>query len=197
MKKALLTMMAGLILVVVVSKDIQVKIGSYIASFRFQINEIVHPSSPAIKDMANKLDLVRVKYAIDGDTIELESGEKIRYVGMNTPESVHPKKPIECFGHEASAANKKLVEGKYVHLEKDVSDTDKYGRFLRYVFVYNLPSTTSAIFANAYLVGEGYAQVMTIPPDTKYHNYFQQLQDKAIANKKGMWAKCLENNIGK
>ena len=73
---------------------------------------------------------------IDGDTIEVEidgTSYRVRYIGIDTPETVHPQKPVECFGKEASEKNRELVEGKRVRLEKDVSDTDKYGRLLRYV----------------------------------------------------------------
>ena len=72
---------------------------------------------------------------MDGDTIIIEEGQKVCYIGIDTPESVHPSKPVECFGKEASNKNKELVEGKRVRLETDVSDTDRYGRLLRYVWV--------------------------------------------------------------
>ena len=72
---------------------------------------------------------------MDGDTIELSNGEKVRYIGINTPETKDPRKIVECFGKESYEYNKKLVEGKEVALEKDVSDKDKYGRLLRYVWI--------------------------------------------------------------
>jgi len=89
----------------------------------------------------------------------------VRYLGINTPESVDPRKPVECFGKEASLKNKELVLNKKVVLEKDISEIDKYGRLLRYVYV-------DGIFINLELIKQGYAQVATYPPDVKYHDLF-------------------------
>ena len=101
-----------------------------------------------------------VKKVIDGDTIELVDGTKIRYIGIDTPETVHPSKPVEFMGKEASNFNKTLVEGQCVHLEYDVERTDKYGRTLAYVYL-------DTLFVNAELVKQGYAQILTIPPDVR------------------------------
>src|SRR5690349_13538593 len=76
-----------------------------------------------------------VARVIDGDTIELTSGDRVRYIGMDTPETVDPRKTVQCFGKEASAANRALVEGKVVTLVPDVEDRDMYDRFLRYVYL--------------------------------------------------------------
>lgn len=121
---------------------------------------------------------------MDGDTIDVSIDgitKRVRYIGIDTPETVDPRKPVEYFGKEASVKNKELVEGKMVRLEKDVSETDRYGRLLRFVYVGDL-------FVNAELVRLGYAQVTTYPPDVKYADYFRQLQRDAMANKAGMWA---------
>jgi len=121
---------------------------------------------------------------VDGDTIEVNiSGRlyKVRYIGMDTPETVHPTRGVEPYGMEASAKNKELVEGKMVELEKDVSETDKYGRLLRYVYV-------NGLFVNAELVRLGYAQVATYPPDVKYQDLFLQLQREAREAGRGLWA---------
>ena len=75
---------------------------------------------------------------IDGDTIEVDmngSQYTVRYIGMDTPETVHPTRGVEPYGHEASKRNRELVEGKTVYLEKDISETDRYGRLLRYVYL--------------------------------------------------------------
>jgi micrococcal nuclease len=95
----------------------------------------------------------KVIRVIDGDTIELEGGVKVRYIGIDTPETVHPSKPVQFMGKEASAFNRQLVEGKDVRLEYDVQRTDKYGRTLAYVYV-------GDTFVNAELVKQGYAQIM-------------------------------------
>jgi len=126
----------------------------------------------------------RVIRVIDGDTIEVNIAGKtytVRYIGMDTPETVHPTKPVEYMGKEASDKNKELVDGKTVKLEKDVSETDKYSRLLRYVYLGDL-------FINAELVRLGYAQVSTYPPDVKYQNLFLQLQQEARDAERGLWA---------
>ncbi len=124
-----------------------------------------------------------VKRVIDGDTILLSTGERVRYIGINAPESVAPNRPVECFGKEASKFNRKLVEGKYVILKKDVSEKDKYGRLLRYVYVDN-------IFVNLELVKRGYAYAYTVPPDVKYAELFLKAQREAKRKKLGLWGKC-------
>ena len=126
---------------------------------------------------------VLVTKVIDGDTIEIVGGRKVRYIGIDTPERLDPRKGVQCFGEEAYKKNKELVEGKRVRLEKDVSETDKYGRLLRYVYA-------GDIFVNQYLVRQGYAYAYTFPPDIKYAEEFVQAQRKAREEKKGLWAVC-------
>ena len=130
-------------------------------------------------------DFYFVKRVIDGDTIELENGQVVRYIGIDAPETVHPKKSIECFGKQSYEKNKELVEGKVVVMEKDVSKTDKYGRLLRYVWM------DDDIFINDYLVREGYVKVWTYPPDIKYADQFLLSQGQARENQKGLWGGCL------
>ncbi len=142
-----------------------------------------HAQEPAIQEAAPKETGTLVVRVIDGDTIEIEGGVRIRYIGVNTPESVDPRKKVQCFGEEASAYNKKLVEGKRVRLEADVEDKDRYGRLLRYVW-------RGDTMVNEQLVQGGYAQVMTIPPNVKYVERFKQAQTTARTAKKGLWGKC-------
>ena len=118
---------------------------------------------------------------VDGDTIKIEGGEVVRYIGMNTPETVSPNKPVECMGREASAKNKELVQGKIVELEKDVSQRDRYGRLLRFIWI-------GDTMINEVLVREGYAQVSTYPPDVKYQERFIEAQRLAVEEKKGLWS---------
>ncbi|OGG06190.1 hypothetical protein A2872_04445 [Candidatus Gottesmanbacteria bacterium RIFCSPHIGHO2_01_FULL_42_12] len=127
--------------------------------------------------------LFLVKRVVDGDTIELDNGDKVRYIGVNTPETVDPRKPVECFGEEAKAKNKELVEWKLVRLEKDITDKDKYGRLLRYVYIQNT-------FVNDFLVRQGYANVATYPPDVKFVSQFLEAEKYARENKLGLWSKC-------
>lgn len=134
--------------------------------------------------------------AIDGDTIEVKylagpklPATKVRLIGVNTPESTTR---VEPYGKEASAFTKRQLEGKTVWLEKDVSETDRYGRALRYVWLTEPPSKPTFNDArksmfNAKLVAEGYAQSATFPPDVKYANLFVQLQREAQEADKGLW----------
>lgn len=127
--------------------------------------------------------IAKVTRVIDGDTIEIEGGKKLRYIGIDTPETVDPRKPVQCFGKEASNKNKELVLGKTVRLEKDVSETDKYGRLLRYVWV-------GETFVNDYLVRQGYAHSSTFPPDIKYQEQFRLAETEAREQNLGLWSSC-------
>lgn len=129
----------------------------------------------------NAEEIFLVKRIVDGDTIELDNGEKVRYIGINTPESVDPRRKVECFGKEASLYNKDLVEGKMVRLVKDLSDRDKYGRLLRFVYL------EDGTFINEILVREGYAFVSTYPPDVAKQDIFREAESKAKNEKRGLW----------
>ena len=131
---------------------------------------------------------LKVKRVIDGDTIELEGGLRVRYIGINTPELHSKNKELSCYGKEAKDKNKELVEGKNIRLEKDISEIDKYGRLLRYVYVLNKDS--EELFINKYLVEQGYAYVSTFPPDVKYSELLKEMQNKAQEENKGLWSKC-------
>ncbi|NLH36609.1 MAG: nuclease [Thermotogaceae bacterium] len=135
---------------------------------------------------------VTVTRVIDGDTIEVEMrGEtyKVRLIGINTPESTTR---IESYGKEASNFTKSQLLGKKVYLEKDVSETDKYGRLLRYVWLKKPSEPTDSEIRtkmfNAILVLEGYAQAATYPPDVKYAEYFAKYEAEARENNRGLWA---------
>ena len=123
----------------------------------------------------------KVVKVVDGDTITLSDGRTIRYIGIDTPETVDPRKAVQCYGKEASDKNKELVEGKEVRLEKDVSEYDKYQRTLRYIYV-------GDIFVNDYLVRNGYAKASSYPPDIKHQDQFREAEIEAKENKRGMWS---------
>lgn len=151
------------------------------------------PSPTAIPSPQPPQDsvLFPVKRVIDGDTIELESGERVRYIGIDTPETKHPVKKLQCYGKEASQKNSELVAGKFIRMEKDVSDLDRYGRLLRYVFVYETPQATGeAVFVNEKLVREGYAYASTYPPDVAYADLFKSSQEEAEKLNRGLWNSC-------
>lgn len=129
-----------------------------------------------------------VTKVIDGDTVELENGNRVRLIGIDTPETKDPRKSVQCFGKEAAGETKRLLEGKAVILQKDVSETDKYSRLLRYIF---LPLDNGQIlFVNDYLVREGFAKALTYPPDVKYNEQFREAERSARENKRGLWGRC-------
>ncbi len=144
--------------------------------------------TPSWFDGKEKAKVVNV---IDGDTIKLDNGKVVRYIGIDTPETVSPSKPVQCFGKEASIFNENLVEGKEVWLEKDVSETDKYNRLLRYVYVLEEGEDLDKdglTFVNKLLVAKGYAFSSSYPPDIKYQEDFRILEQEARNNKEGLWA---------
>ena len=123
-----------------------------------------------------------VKYVIDGDTIVLADNSKVRYIGINTPELDNYGK-VDCFAQNAKNFNRQLVENQIVSLEKDVSDKDKYGRLLRFVYL-------DGILINEMLVSQGFARTDLIPPDTKYAAIFQQAENDAKKDVRGLWKEC-------
>lgn len=151
--------------------------------------EILGDATRQIGGISSQLAVVN--RVIDGDTIEVIQDQQkytVRLVGMNTPETVDPRRPVECFGHEASDETKKLLTGKQVYLAKDVSETDKFNRLLRLVY---LPIDHEQIlFVNEYLVRQGYAQVLTYPPDVRFEPVFIQAQQYAQQHQLGLWSKC-------
>lgn len=143
--------------------------------------------------------LVFVSRAIDGDTIKLSNGEYVRLIGIDTPESRYNKKIVRDskrsgndinsiirMGREASDFIERKVEGKMVRLEFDVERRDKYGRLLAYVYL------EDGTFVNAKIIEEGYAQIMTIPPNIKHAGYFLKLQKEAREKNKGLWGTSAE-----
>jgi len=124
-----------------------------------------------------------VERVIDGDTIRVRLGDRVetvRYIGVDTPETVHPTRGIEPYGLAASAFNLALVEGQPVRLKYDVEDRDHYGRLLAYVY-------TDSLFVNAELIRQGYAQVMTVPPNVRHAGNFLRLQREAREADRGLW----------
>ena len=123
---------------------------------------------------------------VDGDTIHVRIGarvEKVRYIGVNTPEVQHPTRGEEPGGREAAEVNRRLVEGQAVRLELDMQERDRYGRLLAYVWIGDL-------MINAELVRLGYAQVMTIPPNVRYQEVFLKLQREAREAGRGLWRRA-------
>lgn len=129
-----------------------------------------------------------VSRVVDGDTIEVDGGEDVRLIGINTPETKDPRKPVECFGREASAATGAVLPpGTEVVLEADVEATDRYGRTLAYVR--RLPD---GLFVNLDLVVRGFAEVATYPPNVRYVDDFVAGQRLARTEGRGLWSACGE-----
>lgn len=121
---------------------------------------------------------------VDGDTIHVDVGgrvEKVRYIGVNTPEVHHPRKGEEPGGRAAAAVNRELVSGRRVRLELDTQARDRHGRLLAYVWV-------ADTMVNAELVRRGFAQVMTVPPNVRHQSLFLKLQREAREAGRGLWA---------
>lgn len=145
----------------------------------------------------NNFEQAKVVRVVDGDTIVVDRGrgeEKIRFVLVNTPETKHPKKGVEFYGKEASDFTKNTLSNKTVYLQKDVSETDKYGRLLRYIWIErptsNEPSNEEVRTKcfNAILLAGGYANVSTFPPDLKYVDLFRQIEREAREKNLGLWS---------
>jgi micrococcal nuclease len=138
---------------------------------------------PAAGGGARTAQVVRV---VDGDTIVVRlrgREERVRYIGVDTPESVKPRTPVQCFAERASAFNARLVEGRTVRLEQDVEARDRYGRLLAYV-------RAGGLFVNAELVRRGYARPLTVPPNVRYADRFARLASQARASGTGLWSAC-------
>lgn len=138
---------------------------------------------------------IRVSRVVDGDTLILESGERVRLIGIDAPEmheseklfrdSYRTKKDIATIKKLGKASYeflKKLVEGKRVTLEFDVEKYDRYNRLLAYVYL-----KEDGTFVNAKMLEEGYAQIMTVPPNVKYKELFLELSRRAREQRRGLW----------
>ena len=133
--------------------------------------------SPTPTLSPTQIKSAKVLSVIDGDTVVIDGDVKVRYVGIDAPEV------DECFSEEALAETKKLVEGKTVKLEKDVSEKDKYGRLLRYIYI-------DGLFINEYLIKQGFAKNMGIKPDLRYYQLFKGAQTEAKNFSRGLWSTC-------
>ena len=135
---------------------------------------------------------VTVRRAIDGDTVELRDGRLLRYIGIDTPEVRRREggrwvEDPEPFGRIATEANRGLVDGQSVRLEYDVERFDRYGRTLAYVYVTRPDGET--ILVNEWLVREGLAQPMTIPPNVKHADRFRAAAAEARTAHRGLWGR--------
>jgi len=125
-------------------------------------------------------DVVTVKRVIDGDTILLANGQRVRLIGVDTPETKHPQKPVQRFGNEAYLFTKRMVEGKEVRLEYNWQKRDKYGRLLAYVYLLD------GTLLNGEIIKQGYGFAYTKYP-FKYLVEFRQYEKEARDNGRGLW----------
>lgn len=129
---------------------------------------------------------VTVTRVIDGDTILVARGERVRLIGVDTPETVDPSRPAGCFGKEASRFTASLLPpGTGVRLVGDVEQRDRYGRLLAYVY-----RGSDGLFVNAELVRRGFAQLLTIPPNVAHTDELSGLAHQAREGAQGLWSAC-------
>lgn len=137
------------------------------------------------------LDTALVVEVIDGDTVTLDVGghtETVRLVGIDTPETVHPTKPVECFGPQASAfLTRVLPPGSQVRIQRDTQARDSYGRLLLYLF---LPAPSGDRFVNLELVARGFVVPLAIEPNTRWRSAFVDAAFEAQQNSRGLWGAC-------
>lgn len=167
-----------------------------------QLNEIVQSDLSKLDDRLKKVEvddppeqdlaptepkyneLITVVKVIDGDTLELENGERLRYIGIDTPEKNDPSKPTQCYAEEATSKNKQLVEGKKIKFVKDVDTRDRYQRLLGFVYL------EDGTFVNLELVKSGFAFSKAYPPDTSKQAELDTAQAAAQSAKIGLWSAC-------
>jgi micrococcal nuclease len=137
---------------------------------------------------------VRVTHVVDGDTIDVAmpegDEETVRYIGIDTPETVKPDTPVQCGGPRAHAANERLVGGRTVTLRFDAERRDVYGRLLAYVYVPGAGPGGHPLFVNAELVRRGLARTLTIAPNDSFAALFARLAARAGAAGSGLWGRC-------
>ena len=128
----------------------------------------------------SRAETFKVNRVIDGDTLLLTNDERVRLIGVDTPETKHPQKPVERFGQEAYLFTKRMVEGKEIRLEYDWQRKDRFGRLLAYVYLMD------GTFLNAEIIKQGYGFAYTKYP-FKYLDEFRRYEKEARENKKGLW----------
>ena len=150
-------------------------------------------TSPAntIEPLISKDERVVVTRVLDGDTVVVTGGTKVRYIGIDTPEFRGNAENSECFAFEAKTRNEQLVLGKSVRMEKDVSEMDRYGRLLRYVYIDESSSSINKNTSiNEILVNEGFALAITFPPDVAQQTKLKELERNAKDSGRGLWSEC-------
>jgi len=174
------------------------------------LGQIHKQTTPLVQDLPKDVVQATVQRTIDGDTLVLTNGEHVRLIGIDTPELHDKDSRLRAFALRAKALSTLLTENKTVYLQKDVSETDRYGRLLRYVYIpqnQTLPKTSSLksyiktlfskdptqksatkyIMLNRLLVYTGYATAKTYPPDVQFQELFLEDQKHAQTHNLGLW----------
>ena len=149
--------------------------------YKFGKREIYLLTAPAVEEY-------QVVQVIDGDTVRVDTGEKIRFLGIDTPELHSQDKTERCLAWWAKQKTAELIGGRRVYVYKDVKDIDKYGRLLRFIFLRKTDTNDLKKSVNYRLVRDGYARVLTIPPDVRHASLFLEAQVKARQEKLGLWS---------
>ncbi len=143
------------------------------------------------KNTDEKVEKVQVNRAVDGDTVELTDGRKVRYLNVDTPETVKSGTSVKCFGPEASEFNKKLMtKGRDIWMTADKAKTDRYGRELRFMFLKAEDTDDMSKSVNASLVKLGFGQAKFYSPNTTYKKDFEKWQFEAQQKPVGIWKSC-------
>jgi micrococcal nuclease len=132
----------------------------------------------------------QVRRVVDGDTVELSNGQKIRMLNLDTPETVKANTAVKCYGPEASAFTKKLLVDKMVQLTTDKEANDQYGRGLRFIFLDGVDTSNIENSVNADIVKNGFGKMVSYKPNTTYARDFQKWEDEAKSKKLGVWGSC-------
>jgi micrococcal nuclease len=152
-------------------------------------SDIQSTSIPQAIDYS-ELEQAKVTRVVDGDTAILEDSRRIRYLNIDTPESVKPNTPVQCYAKNAYELNRAMVENKEVWLKFDEQKEDRYGRLLVFVFLPVKNANDIEQSVNAYLVQMGYARSYIIKPNDTYAEEFAALELEAKRNNRGLWKEC-------
>jgi micrococcal nuclease len=157
-----------------------------VATGAFDVGDPAPPATATTR--APTGEQVRVERVVDGDTVIVRldgARERLRYIGIDTPESVTPDRPVGCYGPQASAENRRLVEGRTVALEFDAERRDRFGRLLAYV-----RRVPDGLFVNEALLRGGFARTLTIRPNVRHVQDLRASADAARTARRGLWGAC-------
>jgi micrococcal nuclease len=189
MNKTLVSIIVFLVLVVA---SIGLKEGNWLQNLG--LSDTYKPTANASKTTFNGskdgIERSQVRRVVDGDTVELSNGQKIRLLNIDTPETVKANTPVRCYGPEASTFTKKLLTDRMVQLTIDREANDQYGRGLRFVFLDGVDTSNIENSVNADIVKNGFGKMVSYKPNTTYARDFQKWEDEAKSKKLGVWGAC-------